>query len=814
MKNCNLITLCAFLLALLSSCGESTTSFHSDRFEMKVNQKGMITALLDKESNKDYKPGDASSALLSLRINGKYENPVSMLLDKETNQITLGYMENKAQAILQYTPKENYFTLEVLDVQSPEAVELVVWGPYPTSISQIVGECVGVVRDSVYAIGIQALNPKTIGGYPSTEDDVDPSFDIFATNSLQDVPDSLKVLYRGQTAKHTEFGSVIQAYCRDRSKDRIIEMWGHERYLAPAYNDGGVIGSKIALFGCKSAQVLDCLEQIEIGEELPHPTLDGEWVKRTPEAAQAYIIYPFNENNIDEAIAFTKRTGLKYLYHGGPFKTWGNFELNPDEFPSGLNGLKNCVDRAAGEGIKLGFHTLSNFITTNDAYVTPVPDKGLAKVGTSVISKDIDAVQTAIVIASPDFFNQMKNNSLHGVRIGDELIRYERVSDSEPWTLLNCERGAWGTKAAAHSQGESIDKLMDHGYKTFLTDIELTKEVARSIANIYNETGTRQVSFDGLEGAWSTGLGQYGLSLMMKEWYDHLKPEYRDNINDASMTTHYNWHIFTRMNWGEPWYAGFRESQMNYRLMNQDFYRRNLIPCMLGWFKLDANTGIEDIEWLLARSAAFDAGYTLVTNKENVAKNGDADQIIKAIKEWENARLSGAFPVELKREMEYIANEYTLNETSSSSWDLYPYSLQRYKHANVVRQPGEPVVSKWEVDNPYNRQPVQFLLKANDKISSVSIEIANYFTLQIPGTLEKGQMLKYTGGNEIMVCDVNQHVVRSVPVDPSKMSVDKGKSTLIFSCAFSQVDDTDKFVSAEIKTKGEAIALKATRQRK
>ena len=78
---------------------------------------------------------------------------------------------------------------------------------------------------------------------------------------------------------------------------------------------------------------------------------------------------------------------------------------------------------------------------------------------------------------------------------------------------------------------------MDHGYKVFLSDTELMKEIARNIAGIFNYTGVQQISFDGLEGAWSTGLGQYGLSLMMKEWYDNLLPEYRNCINDASMTT-------------------------------------------------------------------------------------------------------------------------------------------------------------------------------------------------------------------------------------------------------------------------------------
>ena len=431
--------------------------------------------------------------------------------------------------------------------------------------------------------------------------------------------------------------------------------------------------------------------------------------------------------------------------------------------------------------------------------------------GSSILSDELNALQTEIIIENPDYFNQMKNNSLHAVMLGDELIRYESVSDQAPWKLLNCERGAWNTVASTHDKGDTISKLMDHGYKVFLSDTELTKEIARNIADIFNYTGTNQVSFDGLEGAWSTGLGQYGLSLMMKEWYDHLKPEHRNNINDASMTTHYNWHIFTRMNWGEPWYAGFRESQMNYRLMNQDFYRRNLIPCMLGWFKFDANTSIEDIEWLLACSAAFDAGYTLVTNKENVVQNGQSDYIIKAISEWENARLRGAFPKELKKEMEHIANEYTLTEVTPDSWNLFPYSLQRFKHANVERQPGEPVVSSWKFNNLNDRQPIQFILKANDRISNITLEIANYSTVKLDVTLDIDQYLKYDGGDKIVVCDKSWNPIRSISIDPNKMNMPKGEFPIIFSCNFSKKGDVAKFVSGEFKTKGKSILLQATR---
>ena len=799
--------------ALLVSCGDSAlVSLKTDALQVDISATGQLTSIKDLTSGTEYMPQGQTAPLLALRVDTVWFEPTAAQWDAAAGQMVLSYDGNRT-ADLKIEQKEGYVTLEILGVQSPDSVDIALWGPYPTTISRTVGECVGVVRDSLFAFGIRALNPKTIGGYPSTEDDIDPAFDIFATNSLVDVADSVKILYRGQAAKHTDFGSVVQAYVRNRYRDRVEPMWGHDYYTMPAYNDGGLVGSKIALFGCPEPQALDYIEKVVLGEGLPHPMIGGEWGKRTPEAAAAYIIYPFNEKNIDQAIEFTKRTGLKYLYHAGPFSEWGHFALNPGEFPSGYAGLKACVEKANAAGIDLGVHTLSNFTTTNDRYVTPVPDRRLAAVGNSVLAAAVDASVKEIEIADPKFFNQMKNNSLHGVRVGDELIRYEKVSESAPWKLLNCQRGAWGTQAAAHAAGDTIVKLMDHGYAVFLTDIDLTKEEARNIARVFNETGIMQISFDGLEGAWSTGLGQYGLSMMIKEWYDNLEPKYRNCINDASMTTHYNWTMFTRMNWGEPWYAGFRESQLNLRLMNQDFYRRNLIPCMLGWFTYGAETSIEDVNWLLARSAAFDAGYTLVTNGDAVARNGASDQIIEAIRIWENARMAQAFPAELKREMEHIANEYALEEVSADSWNLYPFALQRFEHKNITRQPGEPVVAKWAFNNTNGRQPVRFLLRTDDEsVSDITLSVGGYSTVSFPGKLAKGEWLKYDGGAEAQVFDRNWQVIRTIPVDSSLLMVDPGEVTLTFACKFAS-QDPERKVSAEVKTRGEAQLLTATRKR-
>jgi hypothetical protein len=322
---------------------------------------------------------------------------------------------------------------------------------------------VGVVRNREFAIGIQALNPKTLGGYPVKPDDIEPDYTREDTGIYPNLPAELKQdqLFRGDTARRTEFGSVLQAFCRNRDRDRIIVNWGHEQYLAPAFNDGGVIGSKIALFGCPAAQALAMIGAIELAEGLPHPMLDGVWAKVATNANCSYLIVDFSEQTIERAIEMTRRAGLSYLYHSSPFETWGHFKLKPSLFPHGWDGLRICVEKAHQAGVRIGFHTLSNFITPNDSYVTPKPDPRLARIGTSTLTTNVDVAQKEIPIASPDFFR--KQTDMNTVAIGEELIRYESVAPEAPWRLLGCQRGAWGTRASAHAAGATVGKLMDHG---------------------------------------------------------------------------------------------------------------------------------------------------------------------------------------------------------------------------------------------------------------------------------------------------------------------------------------------------------------
>jgi hypothetical protein len=690
--------------------------------------------------------------------------------------------------------------MEVSEITPEEKVDIVLWGPYPTIIKEIIGDIVGVVRNSEYAIGIQSLNTKTLGGPHENESDVaNVNITHDDLGKYENLPPELNKnsIVRGKTAWPTSFGSILQFYCRKRDKDRIINNWGHEKYLAPEIEGSRIVGTKIAFFGCPASEALDTIGEIEIGENLPHPTINGIWAKKSPLANRSYLIIDFSEKNIEQAIRLTKQAGLDGLYHSSPFDTWGHFKLKKYLFPNGRKGFRDCVEKARKEGITIGFHSLSNFTTPTDSYVSPLPDPRLAKVGFSTLTADIDTDIEEIPIESPEFFQ--KDTELNTVVIGNELIHYWAVSKEPPWKLLDCSRAEWGSNESVHKKGEKVGKLMDHGYKVFLTDFELTIEEAKNLAEFCNETGALQMSMDGLEGNWSTGHGQYGVVTFAQTWYNTLSPEIKANIrNDASIPEHFNWHINTYFNWGEPWYAGFRESQTLYRFKNQVFYERNFIPKMLGWFSLSESTSIEDTEWLLARAAGYNSGFTLALSVKSTAQQFAADSsidesnnsgiisnILDAIREWETARMTGAFTKELQRDLCDNSREFHLEPISKNEWDLYERHLNRHKIDSKSS------LTEFKIDNQGPEQPLQLILSLSGKIpiNDFKIMLNGKQMVEFKGTFETGCTLKYSGGPHANIFDKAWINVGQIFVEEQNTNTNRGSNTV--SIEYEHQDNSD-----------------------
>ena len=200
------------LAIIFSSCSQnmSMVQFQTSHIEIGIDTKGYISEIVDLNNQKNYLASDTIAPLLSYKANGDIFYPVSA--SYENNILSLVF-ENKLEAKITVEEKPSHITFELKEFNSQEQVELIVWGPIPTTIKKIIGETIGVVRGNDYAIGIQALNIKTLGGFPWTDNDCMPQFDIFEQEDYSDLSEENKreTLYRVEAAKPEKFGSTLQA---------------------------------------------------------------------------------------------------------------------------------------------------------------------------------------------------------------------------------------------------------------------------------------------------------------------------------------------------------------------------------------------------------------------------------------------------------------------------------------------------------------------------------------------------------------------------------------------------------------------------
>ena len=768
---------CALFIQFLTGAAQEI-SLKSEGLNLSLSSKGQLTSLSNPALNKNYLAMGQKAPLLQIRVGNDWYEPSGA--NFKSGIISLIYLPVKITAQIKVVQKKTHVTFELIKINTKDKVNAVIWGPYPIIINQTIGEVVGVVRDGEYAIGIQALNPKTIGG---------------VLNNAEGFIET-----RGSTAITQTYGSSLQAFSLDRSKDRKISVWGRPEMPVKAILNETTLNSKIAIFGAAEPAVLSVIGAIEVAEDLPHALINGVWFKQSFETGRAYLIADFDETTIDAMLDYTQQAGMASLYHEGPFNSWGHYILDTVAFPNGIAGMKACVDKATKKGIRIGVHTLSTFINTNDRYVTPIPDKRLSVTGSSALTENVSATATEIPVATDQYFKDIASSTLHAVKIGDEIIRFRAVSAAAPFILLDCQRGVYGTKVTDHPKGELAGMMFDYPYNTLFPNIELQQEIAGNLGRFFNETGVSQMDFDGHEGCLSAGEGDYGMQIFADKV---IKETNHTLVNGTSRSYHYYWHLCHYWNWGEPWYGGFRESQGDYRLENQPFLERNYMPNMLGWFLLSPTTGTEDIEWMMARAAGYNAGFALVARYKSLQTNPNTVQLLSLVKLWQEAyRLKIFSPDQIAR-LKNPENDFHL-EKDNKGWQLYPFKKYKFEQERKNLQPGEPTFSQWEFTNKDAEQPLNFNLTFVGKEGSISnpwIEIDGYLKLELPGEYEAGNSIVCDGVN-IKLYNKKGGYVKDIILKQSIPMIKPGNHILKFDCRFQEENKIiNRFI---VKTKSSA----------
>ncbi len=806
------------LFLSLFSCGnEKLVRFSAKGLHLGINSKGLVATIENPVTGKNHLSGEMESPFLSL-YDSTFIHPEGLSYDDESKILMLSY-PNGSEARIQAEEKGDYLRFEVISVEPRNNVTRVVWGPYVTSIVKTIGETVCVVQDDHFSFGMQSLEVNTTEG---------PAPDGFIPNVIdplpgQTLPDSLKDAvgtpgtwnvfkdgdipsfvrqYRGKAAVKMPYGSVLTLNAKNWRTDNRPE-------LDLMTDNTDFVGSSIAMFGCSKEETLDVIEKIELGEGLPRIIVDGEWIKRSSRQGESYMSMSFNINTVDKAVEYAKRFGFRMIHMGDIFESWGHFGLKTSRFPNGVSDLKKVATKLKEEDIIIGPHTLTMFTQKHDPYVSPVPSDSLMKSGRSRITEAIETEDDVIFVEDAGPFRNPDRT--HTVKIGKELINYSQLSDDAPWRLLDCQRGVYNTNVLSHDKGAYIDKLKNDDYSGFFPDIHLQDEYADRFAEICNLTGIQHLDFDGY------GAGYYGANKFIKRLYDQLNE--KNVIICGAGPGHYYWHLYTQMNWGEPWYDNVRESMINYRIENVRYFNRNLTKGMLGWFMIQKSYRPEENEFIQALSTGWDAGYLLYLSESDLEENAFTDKHFNLVKDWQDARKAKVFN---ERQLEAMRDRYKsfhLERMSKTKWKWYPVA---FDYKNEIRYKGHSkVTEEFIFENPHAEQPAEFYLRAlsetivendvrrqrsvnkNAEFKDITVTI-NGEEIKIPFAIRFQENIHFDG-NDLSLCDLGWHKLQTIPVEAPLFK--KGKNRIIVTGAFD--GENGPVINCEFKTMGSAEIVQA-----
>ncbi len=710
----------------------------TDYFKIHINKRGFITSM----KNSTVKPfrefgiKDEPSPLMCLYNSSKkeYYEPEKATFEKNNKIITLRY-SNGSVAKVTIGVHKKYFKFTLQSLSQRKGIDDIQWGSFYTSITNLFGDIIGVARDTSeavnYAIGALALNDITIGGNSTIESDAAPFQYVIHTpdakqfplpsglhegqlfpiggNGISDVafyshPEEYYRILYGNTATVDNKGRISVTYhSRDRTKKRDIlfslipflknDEPNHQEIQALPGVD--FIGSSIALWGSPdSTALLDVIQDVVLSEGLPHPTINGKWVK---DPARYIPDVTTSGNLFDSTISYVSQMGFKAIEandlpyfkvdRGNEGYIDGkNFETKPFHFTIGNKSHKEFTAISNPLGILIGRHTITTALAPGTKDASPLPSDSLCYQQKRILAKSINETDTNIVVNDPAFLNEVASweghsTNLNIIKIGKELIYYLGVSDTSPYILKNVKRGYWGTKKSNHEAGDTLYKLqvtLDYGYAGLIPDICLQDKIAEFYADVSSINGVRFMDLDGQEFLFNNGQGYYSVKRFFRKLFDRASFDKIPYLRISGATlSEGSWNYQSVWNVGggknmydlktDEWGSATSEGKDL-----RDVAFSNYFPATFGSnFGIGASSTPEEYEHVEAMSVGVGVTYLMPLNQKSVESCPNKYEIFHALRTWENARAANAFSRKLKKELADPAIKWHLEQIDNNDWKLY-----------------------------------------------------------------------------------------------------------------------------------------------
>ncbi|MGZ3754058.1 MAG: hypothetical protein ACXVAY_14125 [Mucilaginibacter sp.] len=787
---------------------------------ISVTGKGFISSIIDKKTNKEYCPKGLSSALMSLTTgDGPYILPQTAVYSQKKSELLLTFT-NGSVATIKIDLKQQYLRFKLLSLTKSNAIDNIVWGPYKTNISKTIGDVLGVVRNDDFAIGLLGLNDNTTSGPPTGGDMSFMYYFIHSPDPIKyPLPSNLKegqnftiggdghndvafyshpeeyfrMNYGNGALLEPTYGSSICMHSRNRRKEQMIRFpvmpdnldgkVNSARYQLVVPTDAGYIGSSVAFYACPDSLGLHTIERIVLNEGLPHPEIDGKWVK-DPTAYRPDIAW---SGVHDSLVNYANRLGLNSVqdegmgeYYPDPANRWNGKTVSFKQAPAMSIPAYGALMQK--NGIRWGLHTLCEFLQPGrNSDVTPVPSDSLAIMQRAIITKDLSDQDTVITVADKAYFNEYggwEGNHTNVLKIGKELIEYNGITQTAPFTFLHVKRGLYGTKKGSYKMGTVIVKLQPNCYHGFAPDMNLQDKYADYYGKWLTEGGMDFIDFDGLESCIYQGQGQYSFKRFFSKLFESYKAHGGKYLRVmGSAVGEGSWHYMSVCNVG----GGnnmFNPVQNKWGIEGKDMryvFQGSYFPATFGIINLSSDWTMADAENLQAKSLGWDATYMLGLSQRSVENCTEKEEIFKAYKTWENARAANVFTKTIKEKLKDLNYKFHLVQSSPKSFLLYPIKENRFREQSYSAG-----IKSYQVNNEFDAQALEFAVQVSTakgvQADGFKIDLPDGKELVIDKKLSNGEYIIFKNGT-CYTADRNRKKIEEIAAGDHEV-LPKGQSTI------------------------------------
>ncbi|MBI2297478.1 MAG: hypothetical protein HYU66_00755 [Armatimonadetes bacterium] len=521
------------------------------------------------------------------------------------------------------------------------------------------------------------------------------------------------------------FAACVLA-CNDRT-----DGGSHGPLTARAYREYGLVGAKVAVLGVPTGvpepeqRLLDCIETVELGEGLPHPMVDGVWIKRAPRRLESYLmVVGITPANIDEVIDFAKGGfGCIELdwWHSTP-----TYEPNRTLFPGGLRDMVRVADKIHAAGLQVGLHVMSGMVgwgSKDDPYIVPQADPRLLQDRRAALSTALDATATEVAVTGPvaDW------PPLGDLYVEGEIIRYTAHTANG---FGGCLRGLHGTTIGAHPAATPVGHLVNCWREAVASTVycpdvnsTLIDEICDNMARVFNATGADMSYFDAGEEllkqppAWRN-QGRFALGVQARL----RKPVF---IGGNAPYSHLPWHVLTRgAPHFDPIYFGRREYTLRFKGTAPAGWADHLLDGDVGWFQPHTHSLVTDavtpdeMMLLCLKALGFEAPVSILVDARHLWANGRMPEMLDIIRTCDDLKRRRYFSPAARAELVRPRAEHTLERAADGGWDLRSVSYDPPRAVDATR----PDEREWASTNPYAEQTPFVRLRARTALAPAGAE--------------------------------------------------------------------------------------------